>query len=266
MVSFKVLRQSSFLLLLTAALWLLFLYGAVLSSTALGVVFIAAWAVMTRGLLIRVRTRRRAWLALYLRQESIYSRLLRGGLLMSLVCAAIAAMLTLFLLVTLMRRDDGALWQALLLSTLLLFPVQQWLSTRFARHINPQFLAEFAWRTAALGLGLCLLGFLGWHGFHQQYPNLTEASLPQAVWYFVDNESARSPQLLVLLQLSAALDGFSQWLAQQLLPAPVSSFTQAGAWVLLFVRESLFVWSFLIMCRGMLALSDTGLNEMEKAQ
>lgn len=265
MYSFKVLRQSGFLLLLTAALWLVFLYGRVLSTPILALIWVAAWSVMTRGLLARARVRRQAWLAVYLRPSSSYGRLLRGGIVMTLVCATVAALLSLFLLMTLMRKDDALLWQALLVTACLLLPAQQLFARRLITHFNERYLPELAWRFVALFVGLCLVAFLGWHAFHQQYPNLLNATLEQSVWHFVDAEAARSPYLLALLQLSAALDGLTQWLAQQLLPAPVNSFTQASAWILLLVRESLFVWSFLIMCRGVLVLHGSDDRNLEQA-
>jgi hypothetical protein len=256
MFSFKVLQQTGFLLLLMATLWLAFLYARVLPTSALIWLWLLSSAAMARGLWIRSRVRRRAWLAVYLRERGVLFRVLRGGVLMRLTCIIVGSLLSLFLLVTLLRVSEVFVWQALLVTACVLLPAQQIAYSRLQAHIHDHYLAEIAWRFAASLCGLTLLLVLAWHGYHQQYPNLLQASLDQAVWHYVDQENARSAYLLTLLQLIAALDGLSQWLAQQLLPAPVGSFMQAGAWVLLLVRESLFVWSFLIMCRGVLIFDD----------
>lgn len=256
MFSFKVLQQTGFLLLLTAVLWLAYLYARVIPTVGVICLWILTSAVIARGLFIRFRVRRRAWLSVYLRERGVLFKVLRGGMLMRLTCIILGLLLSLFLLMSLLRVSQVFVWQALLVMVCVLLPAQQIAYSRLKAHIQDIYLAEIAWRLVASLCGLALLLVLGWHGYHQQYPNLLQTSLDQAVWHYVDKETARSIYLLTLLQLTAALDGLSQWLAQQLLPAPVGSFMQAGAWVLFLVRESLFVWSFLIMCRGVLIFDD----------
>jgi hypothetical protein len=42
------------------------------------------------------------------------------------------------------------------------------------------------------------------------------------------------------------------WLAQQLMPQPGASLGQALGWLAVLAEEVLFVWSYLLLCSGVL--------------
>ncbi|MDX1492284.1 MAG: hypothetical protein R3332_13465 [Pseudohongiellaceae bacterium] len=255
MASIKVVQQTAVLLLLLACLWLWYLYARVATAPLLAPFYLLVWAAMTRGLLLRAKMRRHAWLYAYLQEHSALFKALRGGLIMWALSITLAALLSLILLINLLRLHDTFVWQALLLLTCSLMPIQQVLARRLSTHIKEYYRGDFAWRVAAW-IGACVLMLvLCWHAFYQDYPRLSSATLEQAVWYFVDQETARNAVVLVLLQLSAGLDGFSQWLAQQFIPAPADSIAVVAAWLIILLKELAFVWSFLIVCRGVVTLN-----------
>src|SRR5690606_28882201 len=101
-------------------------------------------------------------------------------------------------------------------------------------------------------LAFTLLAYL------QRYPDFSAVSLEQAVWHLVSLQQARSEATLAVLQGAAAAEGVRLWLAQQLLPTPAESLWQALGWVLLLAQEALFIWSYLLACRGIVTLHSAG--------
>lgn len=248
------LKQILGLVALTAALWLVYLYGRVLTSPALTLVWIAASALLGMGLWQRAKTRRRVWLAAYLRPESGAFRLLRGGLLMALGQGAVAIVMALYLLLTILRLEANWQWSALLSAALALPVVAALLAGLLRAQVVSGLREELSLRLALNLIAGALLLYLIWQALHTQYADFRSASLEQAVWYAVSSEQARSPLLLTMLEMAAALDALQAWLAQRLLPAPGRSVWQAMAWCIVLAREALFVWSYLLLCRGALAL------------
>jgi hypothetical protein len=55
-----------------------------------------------------------------------------------------------------------------------------------------------------------------------------------------------------LLQAAAAKDALRLWLAQQLMPQPGASLAELLGWLLVIAEEGLFVWSYLLVCNGLL--------------
>lgn len=250
----EILKQMLGLVALTAALWLVYLYGRVLSSTVLILIWVTTSALLGLGLWQRAKTRRRVWLAAYLRPDSGAFKLLRGGVLMALGQVAVAIVMGLYLLLAILRLDTAWQWQGLLCAALAL-PVLAALLARLLRaQVVPGLCEELGLRFALNLLAGALLLYLIWQALNIQYPDFRDASLEQAVWFAVSNEQARSSMLLTLLEMGLAVDGLQAWLAQHLLPTPGTSFWQAAAWCIVLAREALFVWSYLLLCRGALAL------------
>lgn len=254
MVFYQILKQMIGLLALTAALWLVYLYGRVLSSPALTLVWIATSVLLGLGLWQRAKTRRRVWLAAYLRPESGAFTLLRGGFLMALVQGAVAIVMALYLLLAVLRLETYSQWLALLCAALALPVAAAIVAGLLRAQVVPDFRDELSLRLALNLLAGALLLYLVWRAFGAQYPDFRGASLEQAVWYAVSNEQSRSPILLTLLEMAAVFDGVQAWLAQRLLPTPGTSVWQAFGWCIVLAREALFVWSYLLLCRGALAL------------
>src|SRR5690606_24875439 len=128
----------------------------------------------------------------------------------------------------------------------------RFLRRMLAAHTNDAYLPELAWRCTAAVVGTAMVGALLALAFHPVYPELGGATLEQAVWHMVDRERARSGAAETLLQLAAAKDGLRLWLAQQLMPQPGASLGQALGWLAVLAEEVLFVWSYLLLCSGVL--------------
>jgi len=107
-------RALFMLVALTAALWLVNVFGRTLPSAAL----VLAWAAATAGIGValfrRARVRRAAFLKAYVRGGSPLERRLRGGWLMAAGSTLVAALLALFLLAAVLRLEDRSAWLALL--------------------------------------------------------------------------------------------------------------------------------------------------------
>jgi len=245
--------QSIMLLGLVTLLWLLFLYARVWTTpVALGL-WLLLTALVARGLFLRARLRRRAWLQMYLHPDSALVPRLGGGALLLALQLVLAAVLALLLMV-MMARGDPRMWIWLIGSALLLPMLARLLGRLLAAHANPVWREELAWRVAAVIAGTALLLVFTVQAYMQSYPDFTAVTLEQAVWHLVDQEQARSEATLAVLQAAAAAEGVRLWLAQQLLPTPAGSLWQALVWVLLLAQEALFVWSYLLACRGIVLM------------
>ena len=248
----RLLRDMLLLLALAASLWVIHLYGRMLGSEALLVIWLLLAAIIAGGLVWRRRIRRRGFLAVYIAPASPLQRLLRGGLLMVIAQGLIALALALVLLVALVRTGERFVWVVLILAAPLLPLLRALVRRRFAAHVSSLYLPEFSLRLAVPWLGVPLLAVLVYAAMQRSYPDFTAVTLDRAAWHLVEQEHARSEVLLVLLQIAAASEALRLWLAQQLLPALGLPLFQWLGWLLVFVRETLFVWSYLLLCQGLL--------------
>lgn len=248
----RLLRDLLCLLGAAALSWGYFVFARVLPTAAL----VAAWGLFTAliatALLHRARVRRRAFLAVYVAEASPLQRWLGGGALLALRPVLLGALLGLLLMVALARSGNPWTWAGLILSGPALVLLRAWWLARLAGHAGALYLPLLSWRAAALPVGTALTVALAWLALQQAYPDFSAVSLERAVWHLVDQEQARSTPAEVLLQAAAAKDGVRLWLAQQLMPAPATSLVQLLGWLLVFAEESLFVWSYLLMCHGSL--------------
>lgn len=246
------LRDMLCLLGATVLAWGYYAYSRILPTPAL----VTAWglfaALIARALLRRVRIRRRAFLKVYVAAESPWQRWLRGGLLLALRPLLLGGVLALLLMVALARVGDYRVWLALIAAGPVLVLVRAWLLARLAKHAGHLYLPILSWRLAALMVGGLLTLLLVLLAFHQAYPDFAGVSLERAIWHLVDLEHARSGPAQVLLQAAAAKDGLRLWLAQQLMPAPATSLVHLLGWLLVLAEEVLFVWSYLLLCHGLL--------------
>ena len=254
MAARELLKQMLGMVTLTGAAWCAVLYARVLGTLPLVLIWGAFSGVMALGLWRHARRRRRVWLHAYLKAESGWVTRLRGGLLMGLWQAVLALCLSAFLLVLLVRNSQPWLWTALLLTGLLLPLCTHLIARQLRGQVQAVYVPELALQFAGAGLALALWWAVVWHDLGESYPDFRQASLDQAVWYAVSSQHARSDALRLLLELGAAADGLSQWLAQHLMPAPAHSVWQTLGWTLLLARDALFVWSYLLLCRGALVL------------
>jgi hypothetical protein len=248
----QLLRDMLCLLGATALAWGFHFSARILPTPWL----VACWGLCTvliaAALLRRARIRRRAFLTVYIAAASPMQGWLRGGLLLALRPALLAAVLALLLLAALARVSDPRVWMALIGSVPLLALMRAWLLGRLAAHAGALYLPILSWRLAALGVGAALTLFLALLAYHQSYPDFAAVSLERAVWHLVDQEQARSEPARLLIQAAAAKDGVRLWLAQQLMPAPATSLVQGLGWLLVLAEEGLFVWSYLLFGHGIL--------------
>lgn len=242
------------LLLPMAGLLALNIGGARLPGPGLLVVLMLLSAVMFGGMWTRALSRRRAFIAAYLRRESPWYQRWRGGVLLGAVQAGQALVLGLVLLVAAVRLEDGMAWRLLLLNLPVLVLLHALVRHLLVPHVAARFLPELAWRLT-LGLNFVLLfPALAVAAAHASYPDLAEATLTQAIWHEMARQEAASAALEALMRVAAAKDALAWWLGQQLLPGLGGPLFQLGAWTVLLAAEGLFLWSYLILNAGMLTL------------
>lgn len=254
------LRDMLALLVLTAAFWLVHVFGRTLPGGALAAVWVGLSVLIAAGGFRRARIRRAAFLSAYIRRGSPLERRLRGGWPMALRQLVLAAALALVLLVALIRLRDPAVWAVLIAAVALLVPVRRLSKRALAGHVSRDYVAELAWRVTLAVVGAVLVAALVLLAWHRPQAELGGVSLEQAVWHFVDGERARSDGLSILLQMAAAKDALRLWIAQQLMPEPGTSLAQAAGWLVVLAEETVFVWSYLLSCSAVLI----GLNADER--
>jgi hypothetical protein len=244
------LRDFLSLLAAVAGLWFLHVNGRVIPTSMLAVVWLVLTVIIAGGLFWRSRLRRRALLSVYVLPGSPLFRWLRGGWLMALRQLLLGALLALVLSVALVRTSTPWVWSALIASVPVLVLVRAGAERLLARHASPAYLPELGWRLAVAITGTLLLVVVIGLALYREYPYLADVSLERAVWHLVDRELARSAPFEVLLQMAAAKDGVRLWLAQQLLPGVGSMLLRLAGWIIVLAEEALFVWSYLLMCNG----------------
>jgi hypothetical protein len=244
-------RDGAGLTVATAAVWVFHLFGRTLPTAALGAVWAALALAIASGLFWRARIRRRAFLRAYVAPASPLVHWLRGGWLLALRQLLLAGLLALLLAVALVRTT-APVWLVLLASVPVLTVLQALVRRGLAAHVNAGYLPELSWRICIGVVGAAMFAAVTTLAVRQAYPDFSAVSLERAVWHLADQETARSELALGLLQMAAAKDGARLWLAQQLLPAPGVSLAQLAGWLVVVAEQALFVWSYLLMCNGIL--------------
>ncbi len=255
------LRQMCSMLILTAAIWLWQVYARVLVDAAVLVSTAVVVLIIAVGLWQRARVRRRVWLDAYFLHQSPINKWLKGGVWMAALQAISAVVLGVYLALALIRIPSVRVWMSLLIVALV-FPLLSHLIARGLRwHTKPSYRRVLSMRWAAFALGAILWLFLIFVSYQSSYPDFRNANLDQSIWYMMSQEQARSAWLLNCLEFVAASDGLRFWLAQHLLPAPATSLWQVLAWCIVLAQEALFVWSYLMLCTGVLSVQRTDLKE-----
>ncbi|QKT03931.1 hypothetical protein HUS23_08925 [Ectothiorhodospiraceae bacterium 2226] len=199
----------------------------------------------------RRRAVRRAWLAVYLREDSPWQWRLRGGGLMLLGQVFVAAALSLALLLSLARGVPSASWIVLVLFV----PVwvlgwrvlQRYLAVHAAPRLLPMATGGALRRVAGVALLLVLASWALW----QPYADLGRVTLYEAVQFYAARQQAESGLLQHALEVTAALDGARHWLAQHWLEGLPGTALQVVAWLLVLVQEWLFVWPYLLLSQAL---------------
>ncbi|MDX1587974.1 MAG: hypothetical protein R3296_03470 [Oleiphilaceae bacterium] len=248
------MARSLFLVVaMTGVLWGLHLFARTLDTPWLALIWLALSLLIARGLFWRGRIRRRVWLRVYVRATSPWRHWLRGGWLMLLLCWLAGLFLSALLMLVLVRQQQTLFWYALLASGPLLMALRVLSESLLAGHIHRGFRSELVWTLSLRVAALLLLTAMVWLFFYQPQPDLTEASVAQALWHFVDQEQARSAWLENGLQLMAAKEGLQLWLAQQLVSVPGAHWLgPLLLWLLVFAEQALFVGAWLLVFNGLI--------------
>jgi hypothetical protein len=249
---------------LTAAIafaWAFHLFARTLPTAGLAVVWGVFTLAIAAGLFWRARIRRRAFLRAYVIPASPLARWLRGGWLLALRQLLLAGMLALLLAVALIRTPPPV-WLVLLAGVPVLALMQALVRRALNDHVNAGYLPELSWRICIFVVGIAMFAAVTALAVHRSYPDFSMVTLERAVWHLADQETARSDAALTLLQMAAAKDGARLWLAQQLMPAPGVSLVQLAGWLVVVAEQALFVWSYLLMCNGILI----GVNARDRAR
>jgi hypothetical protein len=248
----RLLVDMFILLAFAALLWVFHLYSRLLTDLVLLSIWLSFTLIITSGLVWRGRLRRRSFLAVYIAAESSLQQLLRGGLLMILSKLLLAMILAMLLIIVLIRSAQPSVWIVLIMVAPLLVLLRTGVQDVFKAHVSPIYRSEFSLRISLPLMGIPLIALLIYLSMYRSYPDFTAISLERAVWHMVEQEQARSETLLTGLQIAAASDALRLWLAQQLLPMLGVPLFQWLGWLLIFVRETVFVWSYLLLCQGVL--------------
>lgn len=244
-------RELRLMLALLALLVLLLVAGSVLPRLSNGAVVLVwgmLWLPLLGLLFWRRRLARRAWLRVHFRDASPWSTRLRGGILMLLGQALLAAVFALALLLSLARGIAPSVWIVLTLSVPLWSKVWTLAGRLLQRHVSAEFLSLTAGRAVVWAFGVVLVLGLGMRGLWQPVPDLGEVTLYDTIRHYAAGQEARSTVLEGLLTVSAALEGVRHWLAQHWFEGLPGLALQFVAWMVVLVREWLFVWPWLLLC------------------
>ena len=256
-------RHAFTLTVLLVGLWLVHIYLRVLPETGILLLWFGLTLLIAHGGFRRHRLRRAAFLRGHLEPASAWVRRLRGGPLMFLRHLLTGAGLAGVLLIVLARIPSNAVWAVLLAGALVLIAGEA-LSARLLRaHAHPRFAPALARRGAlALG-GLVLVALLLSVALQVRYPDLTGATLEQAVWFLVQREAARSHLLEAGLQLAAAQDALRLWLGQQWFPDGVDSLPALLGWLLILAEQAFLAIGFLLVADGLLPLHPAATHSVD---
>lgn len=215
--------------------------GPVLMSAGL------IWAVLMALLFWRRRLARRAWVRGHIRETSPWTQWLRGGLLMLLGQAVLAAGLTLALLVSLSREIPPTIW----LLSVLLVPVwaKAWsgLVHYLSHHVNEDVLPVTIGRILTWGFGFLAVVALAIWGLWRPVPDLGDVTLYEAVRYYAYSQHAESALLDFLLPVNAAFEGARLWAAQHWFEGAPGLGIRLAAWIVVLIQEWFFVWPCLLL-------------------
>ena len=227
--------------------------GTRLPSLALLLVALGLALGIAAGLWPRARSRRAAFLAAYVRDDSPLQRWLAGGLLLRAWQGLLAIPLALVLMVGVIRLSQNSIWALLLVSLPALAALHSLAGRLLRRHVAPVFLPELSWRITLAVAFLLLWLLLGLAALQQAYPDFSELPLATALWHEASRQQAHSVPLQWLLQAAAMKDALVWWLGQQMLPGVGDTLLRAGGWLVLLASSGVFVLAFLLLVAGALA-------------
>lgn len=217
------------------------------SDVGAGLAILAFALPITALLFWRRRLRRRAFLDIYLNSTSYWHRWLRGGAPMLLIQFATAIILSAFLLVGLMRAETEWFW----LTLLGILPVWVFSHPFFARYVSRHFSTRYCrlmtdWLHGWTHAAILLLAIVAW-SFFQPVPDVSGASLNNAIRIFADKPRVESDVLQLGLIVSGALAAIPNWLIQNYDAYFPSLLLRLLLWAFIILREWLFVLPLMLL-------------------
>jgi hypothetical protein len=213
----------------------------------------------------RRRVRRRASLELYLNPESPWNRRLRGGMFMLGLRAALAYVLALLLTIGLVRVNQATFFWVLLV---LLVPIWAfsygWFFSHVAIHTSARFRRTVAARVHAGAHACALIFALSLWGLYQPVPDLVGISLKDAVLRSAAAPTMESDVLFAGLAVAEAISAIPMWFVQHFGPQLPGVLWKLPLWLLVLLREWLFVWPLMLTFQALHLFLDGGLMETIK--
>src|SRR5690606_5953814 len=106
--------------------------------------------------------------------------------------ALLGLVLALVLFSALVRLADREAWAVLVVGAPAAAGAFVLWENVLRRTFTERYLPEIAWRLTVAVVGAAMAAALVWLAFHRPYPDMSDVTLEQAVWHFVDQERARS--------------------------------------------------------------------------
>ena len=247
-------------LIFSASMFLLVWGWSLLPAPLRGWSMLPLWIVCTAliftGGFEAARMRRRVWLDQYLRAESPWHRLLRGGALMAAWHVLIGALLSLFMLIKL-QYSDAALWVVLALGLPLLAWFSRMLNRRMREHVVPQALPALVRRfSVPLAVGVLTALYLV-VTLYQGQPDLRGLSWDLVMLEYLQPSASELTGLRVLERSYMMLDLTLHWALQNGLGgAERNGWLALVGWSLLLLSGSAFIWAYVRLLVGLEALLD----------
>lgn len=246
---------------LRAIYLLLYLYGYIgalmligesslhLSGPFVGAIWLLMALPIAYTLFWKSRQHRLAILTGYFYSDSSVSRLFRGGIFMGLVAVFLGLILSLGLLVATSQAKTESAW--LVLALIMPFWVFShcWLGRYLKNQTKRRCLSYVTGQILFWFWGISLLLLLVGQSFFVPVADLKGVDFWATLDFYSGQVEAQSGAYKEILALLASLDGAVLWGAQNLVGDVSSRFAKTLLWFVVFFRDWLFVWPFLLLCQ-----------------
>lgn len=212
-------------------------------APVLGVIALDMYAV--------ARLRRRAFLGMYLREDSRLFRLLRGGVWM-LAWQVGKALFFSFVLIIEAMHWPLWLWVVLLVDIPFLYIGYIRLSRTITQHVKPHSEHVLARQALVVINTLVMSMTLASVFFFTPHPDYRTLSWRDAAEYEALQVVVGCDALAPAARLSVAKDAVGWWLAETRLSRLRDNWTAAAGWFLFLLSTTLFLWAYSRLILGML--------------
>lgn len=219
---------------------------------------------IARLLFWRSSVRRRALLDLYVNPQSPWNRRLQAGKFMLLMRAALAYALSLLFLIGLARVDQTTFWLLLVILVPIWVFSFDWFCSYAEMHVNVQFRSVVATRLHGAAHACVLILFLSVWGLYQPVPNLTGISFLEAVSRSAAAPEMKSDTLYAGLAFTEAISAVPIWIAQNWGAQLPGAIWKLALWLLVLLREWLFVWPLILTFQALHLFVDSGITHRLK--